>query len=163
MSRLLYPKAGTFFRIPLEDGSFGYGRALADPYTAFYNYRTTEPTSDLDEIAKQPVLFKLCVRIFDSDGWTDLGVRPLEDEVARPVVSFMQSLGDYRKCTIFDSTGMERRVTPEECVGIERASVWDAPNIAERLLDTFMGRPNEEEIRSRVRFEDYELAPFTGD
>lgn len=163
MSRLLYPEEGTFLRVPLGDGSFGYGRALGDPYMAFYNFRTIKPISDLDEIAKQPVLFKQAVRLFDSDGWTDLGVMPLEGEVARPVVRFMQSLGNYRKCTIFDSTGMERRVTPEECVGIERASVWDARHIAERLLDTFMGRDNAQEIRSRVRFEDYELAPFTRD
>ena len=155
MSRLLYPKVGTFLRIPLEDGSFGYGRALTDPYTAFYNYRTTEPSSDLDEIARQPVLFKQAVRLFDTDGWTILGVRPLEGDVARPVVQFMQDLGNFRDCTIFDNTGMERSATPEECVGIERASVWDAWHIEERLLDTFMGRPNEIEIRGRVRFEDF--------
>ena len=54
------------------------------------------------------------------------------------------------------ATGMERSVTPKECVGIERASVWDAPHIAERLLDTFMGRPNIIEVRNRVRFKDFE-------
>ena len=155
MSKLLRLKVGTFVRIPLVDGSFGYGRILERPYKAFYNYRTTEPLSDLDEIGAQPVLFKQAVRIFDSDGWVTLGVRPLEGEVARPVVRFMQDLADFRKCTIFDTAGMKRRVTPEECVGIERASVWDAWHIAERLLDTFMGRPNEIEIRSRVRFEDF--------
>ena len=82
------------------------------------------------------------------------GTRPLEGEVARPVVRFMQRLGDYKKCTIFDSSGMERSATPEECVGLERASVWDAWHIEERLLDTFMGRPNQIEVRNRVRFDD---------
>lgn len=155
MSKLLRLKVGTFLQIPLEDGSFGYGRVLARPYMAFYNHRTTEPLSNIDEIARQRVLFNQAVRLFDSDGWVTLGVRPLDGEVARPVVRFMQDLGDFRKCTIFDSTGMERSATPQECVGLERAAVWDAPNIAARLLDTFMGRPNDEEIRSRVLFEDF--------
>lgn len=163
MSKLIDLDEGTFVRIPLEDGSFGYGRARIDPFVTFYNYRTTEPISDLDVISAQPVLFSQGLRLFDSDGWAILGVRPLDGEAARPAMWFSQSLGDYRKCLIFDTTGMERRVTPEECVGIERASVWDARHIAERLLDTFMGRDNAQEIRSRVRFEDYELAPFTRD
>ena len=154
MSKLMRLEMGTFVRIPLEDGSFGYGRILKRPYMAFYKYQTSEPSSDLDEIARQPVLFNQAVRLFSDDGWVKLGVRPLEGEVARPVVRFMQDLADYRDCVIFDNAGMERNVTPEECVGIERAAVWDAPHIAERLLDTFMGRPNEDEIRMRVRFED---------
>ena len=31
---------GTILRIPLSDGSFGCGRALSDPYIAFYSLRT---------------------------------------------------------------------------------------------------------------------------
>jgi hypothetical protein len=47
---------GTFLSIPLADGSFAYGRELENPYTAFYNYRTTEPSSDMDVIASKPLL-----------------------------------------------------------------------------------------------------------
>lgn len=143
--------SGTFVRIPLADGSFGYGRVLSDPYIAFYNYRTTEPSSDLDVIGSKPVLFTQTVRLFGYDRWANIGKRELEGEVAKPVVRFMQDLADFRKCTIFDSAGMEKEVGPEECIGLERAAVWDPPHIERRLLDTFMGRPNEDEIRARVR------------
>lgn len=142
---------GTFVRIPLTGGSFGYGRALVYPYMAFYNYRTNEPSDDLDEIESKPVLFKQSVRILDPNRWTNIGRRELKGEVAEPVVSFMQDLGNYRNCTIFDTAGMERQATPEECVGLERAAVWDPHHIEQRLLDTFEGRPNEEEERLRVR------------
>jgi hypothetical protein len=151
--RLMNYKPGTFLRIPLADGSFGYGRALPIPDMAFYNYRTTEPSEDLDAIAASPVLFSQAVRVFNDSGWDVLGIRPLEGEVARPVVRFMQDLADYRKCRIFDSAGMSRSATPEECIGLERAAIWDDWHIEERLLDIFMGRPNEQEIRNRVRLE----------
>ena len=153
MARTLDVKVGTFLRIPLEDGTFGYGRALHDPDMAFYDFRTTEPISDLDVIEAQSVLFTPGVRLRDVDNWVQLGVRPLKGEVARPVVNFMQDLADYRKCRIFDTAGMKKNVTPEECIGIERASIWDGDHIAERLHDHFMGRPNEDEIRSRVRLQ----------
>ena len=144
-------KPGTFLRIPLTDGSFGYGRELSDPYTAFYDYRTAEPSSDLDEIESKPVLFTQAVRLFADDGWEELGNRKLQGEVAKPVVSFVQDLADFRKCTIYDSDGVEKQATPEECVGLERASVWDARHIVQRLLDHFSGLPNETELRARVR------------
>lgn len=144
---------GTFVRIPLADGSFGYGRVLSDPYIAFYNYRTTEASEDLDVIESKPVLFTQAVRLFDYNRWANLGKRELSGEVAKPVVRFTQDLGDYRKCVIFDSLGMERQATPEECVGLERAAVWDPHHIERRLLDTFEGRPNEDEIWARVRLQ----------
>ena len=144
---------GDFVRIPLTDGSYGYGRVLSDPYTAFYNYRTTEPSSDIDLIETQPLLFTQSVRVFLQDRWVVIGNKALEGEVARPVVRFMQDLADFRKCTIFDSAGMKRLATPEECIGLERAEVWESYAIAQRLLDTFMGRPNEDEIHARVRLE----------
>jgi hypothetical protein len=149
--RLIDLEVGTFVRVPLADGSFGYGRALMNPYMAFYDYRTAEPSTDLDVIEAQPLVFTTAVRLRDIDGWTLLEARPLQGEVARPVVRFMQDLADHRKCVIFDTAGMERDATPEECVGIERASVWDGHHIQERLLDHFMGRPNAQEIRARVR------------
>lgn len=142
---------GTFVRIPLADGSFAYGRVLSNPYIAFYNYRTPVPSSDLDGIASKPLLFTQAVRLFGYDRWANIGHRPLEGEVAKPVVRFMQDLVDFRKCTIYDSSGMRRDATPEECIGLERAEVWDVHHIEQRLLDTFMGRPNPFEEEARVR------------
>jgi hypothetical protein len=101
-------------------------------------------------IGSKPLLFTQTVRLFGYDRWANIGKRELEGEVANPVVRFMQELADFRKCTIFDSAGMEKEVGPEECIGFERAAVWDPPHIERRLLDTFMGRPNEDEIRARI-------------
>ncbi len=143
---------GTFLRIPLADGSFAYGRELEDPYTAFYNYQTTEPISDLDVIASKPLLFVQCVRrTGGGDEWQVIDNRPLEGDLAKPVVRFRQNIADFRRCRIYDSVGMDREATPEECVGLERAAVWETFHIEERLLDTFMGRPNQSEEHSRVR------------
>jgi Immunity protein 26 len=151
MAKKLVP--GTFFGIPLEDGSFGYGRVLPDPYFAFYDYRTEEPSDDLAEIESKPILFSTSVRVFDWDRWENIGHRPLQGAVAEPVVQFMQSPVDVKRCTIFDSEGHEYPANPEQCVGLERAAVWEPHQIERRLLDRFMGRPNEMEIRLRVQLE----------
>ncbi|MDP3273565.1 MAG: immunity 26/phosphotriesterase HocA family protein [Deltaproteobacteria bacterium] len=151
MARALRLAVGTFVRVPLADKTFGYGRVLSDPYMAFYRYRTEEPSEDLTAIAAQPIMFIQAVRLVRGHDWIVLGDRALEDELAKPVVRFMQDLADYRKCTIFDSVGLEKQVEPEACIGIERAEVWDPHHIAQRLLDTFMGQPNVAEVHARVR------------
>jgi Immunity protein 26 len=142
---------GAFLRIPLPDGTFAYGRHLEDPYTAFYDYRTWDPSTDLTTIEKQPVLFRLPVRTSSLKKWERIGAKELKGQVAEPVVAFHQEIGDFRKCIIFDTIGNERAATPEECIGLERDAVWDAHHIEQRLLDTFEGRPNAEEQRLRVR------------
>jgi hypothetical protein len=135
-------KPGTFVRIPLADGAFGYGRILKPPHSAFYNYRTALPDSDLDRIASNSVLFKIVVRYLPGSRWEFIGWKELESHLTEPVIRFTQDLGDVKKCTIFDAAENGRPATPEECVGLEASAVWDPHHVEGRLLDFFMGRPN---------------------
>jgi hypothetical protein len=144
-------KPGTFLRIPLGDGSFGYGRVLEPPYEAFYNYRTTEPDADLERLASKPVLFRISVRHFARKPWEPLGWREIEPHLAQPIVQFTQDIMNFRDCTIFDSAGNERAAEPQECMGLEPAAVWEQHHVEERLLDAFMGRPNAYVERLSVR------------
>ena len=143
--------SGVFVRIALADGSFGYGRLLESPYAAFYNHRTTSPDSELDRIASKPILFRIAVRHLALDAWEFIGQRALEEHLTQPVVQFMQDLGNFRRCTIFDTAGNERAAEPQECVGLERAAVWEQASVEERLLDAFQGRPNANEEHLKVR------------
>jgi hypothetical protein len=145
------PDPGLFVRIPLADGSFGYGRVLEAPYMAFYKYRTPQPDSDLNRIASQPVLFTLAVNRAALKSWEALGRKPLEEQLTRPIVQFTQDILNPADCTIFDTVGNERAATPEECVGLESAAVWEQHHVEARLLDTFMGRPNDVAERMKVR------------
>lgn len=151
LKRAYMHKPGSFLRIPLSDATYAYARELEAPFTAFYNHRTASPSNDLDEIANKPVLFRVAVRMSDPTRWERIGTKPLEGAVAAPVVGFHQEIGDFRKCVIFDNVGNERSATPEECIGLERDAVWNQEHIEERLLDTFMGRPNATEQHLRVR------------
>jgi hypothetical protein len=145
------PGPGTFVRVPLPDGTSGYGRVLGEPFVAFHRLRTDGPEADLDTIEAAPVLFAQAVRIADPQRWPALGRRDLTGAVLRPLVFFTQDVLDPRRCTIVDTEGRSRPAGPQECVGLERAAVWDQPSIERRLLDDLTGRPNEAELRARVR------------
>lgn len=146
-------KPGSFLRIPLSDGSFGYGRVLKFPHDAYYDYRTDTPDSVLERIASKPILFKIMVRHLEKRAWELIGWRELEEQLSQPIVHFMQDLWNIRDCTIFDTVGNERSAEPHECVGLERSAVWEEGGVEERLLDTFMGRPNlaVEDLKVRLK------------
>ena len=140
-------------RIPLADGSFGYGRVLEPPLDAFYEYKTKNPDADLDRIASKPILFKIAVRHSDLSSWEIIGWREIEESLSQPIVQFRQDVGNFRRCTIFDTVGNSRSAEPQECVGLERMAVWEQPAVEGRLLDTLMGRPNATVERLKVRLQ----------
>ncbi len=135
-------KPGTFIRLHLADGSFGYGRLLDPPYAAFYGHQTREPDSSLEQIASTPILFKVAVNVSALNEWAVIGWKEPEPHLSQPIVQFRQALGDFRRCTIFDTAGNTKAAAPHECVGLERAAVWERDSVEERLLDAFLGRPN---------------------
>lgn len=108
----------------------------------FYRYQTVTAEADLDTISAQPVAFTIAVRATAEAGWAVIGRRELEPALLQPVVQFHQDDANYRKCTIFDSVGNVQQATPEECLELERAAVWEDHAVKQRLLDTFAGRPN---------------------
>lgn len=145
-------KPGTYVLIPLADGRYGYGRVLPFPDMAFYDLSSASPLSDLARIDASPVLWRLSVRITGGhERWPRIGSAPLSGAVAEPVTFFTQDDDEVDSCSVHDTAGMSRRARPEECIGLERSAVWDARHVEVRLLDHFMGRENEDEVRMRVR------------
>lgn len=142
---------GTIVKIQLQDRLFAYGRLLEFPFVAFYDFRTIGYKSTLAEIVKKPVMFILAVHKSVLTNWEIVGNFPLEDHLLRPIRRFSQSLADFRKCTIYDNQGNSRNSTPEECVGLERDSVWEDQALVERLLDFFFERPNRWVETTKVR------------
>jgi hypothetical protein len=144
-------KPGSFLRIPLADGSFGYGRVLKPPHDAYYAYKTETQDSDLERIVSQAILFKISVRHMKERRWEFIGWRELEEQFSQTIVQFMQDIGNFRDCTIFDAAGNSRRAEPPECIGLERSAVWEEVGVEQRLLDSFMGRPDAAVDRLKVR------------
>jgi hypothetical protein len=144
-------KPGSFLRISLADGSLGYGRVLKLPHDAYYNYRTDTPDSDLDRIASKPILFKIMVRHMETSAWELIGWRELEKQFSQPIIHYTQDIGNFRDCKIFDTAGNSRSAEPQECIGLEYSAVWEEMGVEQRLLDSFMGRPNASVERLKVR------------
>jgi len=136
-------KIGDVVKIPLDDEFHGYARVLRSGLFAFYKLKTRKEIP-LTEVLKEPVLFKVCVMEYAiSDGrWEVLGNYPLEDPLKEHPLFFKQDPISKKIYLYNDLTGEEILATKEDCVGLERASVWDPEHVEERLRDFFDGRLN---------------------
>lgn len=148
-------------RIDLGDGRCGYGRQLTGPTVEFYD-RPGDPVEPVDllDLATGPVAFRIWVmdRAFRRQGgWELLDVVPLTDAEQAEVHRYANQDPGGR-ITIYytnPATGHsgERPATFEDCQHLERAAVWSAEHVEDRLRDHFDGHPNKwvESLRLKPR------------
>lgn len=135
-------KEGSFVKIPLGQGKFGYGRVLEEPLFAFYSI-VSETCIDLDKIVSSPILFKINVMNYaiTKGVWEIIGFKPLESQLQERVNFFrVDALSGELFVYTYDR---ERPATHSECIGMERLAVWDPEHVEDRLRDHIAGLPNK--------------------
>lgn len=135
---------GDVVRIDLGDGTHTYAQILHEPLVAFFDIIRTDQEAALDEIIAHKVLFKIWVmnRAVTSGRWPVVGHAEVPSELAKRQWFCKQDPIDLRKL-VRHSDGEELPATFEECEKLERAAVWSAEHVEDRLRDHWAGRPNK--------------------
>jgi len=135
-------RIGDIVKIALGDGTHTYARVLPEASFAFYDWCGSEDLQ-MDRIVKLPISFFVSMvnEGITSGRWLVVGRIPQNDGLKAPP-RFIQDALDKRQFSIYDG-GQIRPATRQECVGLERAAVWQPEHVEERLRDHFAGRKNE--------------------
>jgi len=144
---------GTILRIDVDGRSHAYARMLAHhPHVAVYD-RITDADLSPEEVVALPVLFVVPVfgRAYHKGRWPKVGAVPIEQAPVEIPEYFVQDMFNPHDCQILDHSGNARPATPEECVGLERAAVWDAEHVEDRLRDRDANRPNAQVEHTKVK------------
>lgn len=146
-------KPGNFFAVPLSEDDFGFGRVIRFPIVAIYDARHPAVLSP-EELSGMPVLWKLLVYRYTLSAarWPVIGHRELEPDLAEQVLFFKQDFFT-QKTEIYHEDGTETPASIEECLGLERAAVWDAEPVEQRIRDHFAGIPNQSVIALRLKLD----------
>lgn len=135
---------GDFLKINLPTGELGYSRVLKNASFAIYDL-VTKDLIDITEIAKQDVLFIISVYddVVTSGRWQRIGNLPLEENLKQLPLKFIQDVLNPSKFELYDpNTGDIKPTQKTNCIGLERASVWEAQHVEERIIDHYAGKPN---------------------
>ncbi len=139
-------KEGAFIEIALENGKFSYGRILGKANYALYNIYSDSKITDIDLIRNNKVIFNVGVydRAITKNRWKTIGILELEGSLSKIPLKFTQDDFELNQFEIYDpNTGDMRPAKKAECIGLERAAVWEPEHVEERIIDYFEGRPNK--------------------
>ncbi|WP_065814182.1 immunity 26/phosphotriesterase HocA family protein [Hymenobacter sp. DG25B] len=137
---------GAVVEINLLNGYYGYGRIVGDASFAIYDLYIPHPLTNLEQIIERPILF--IVAVYDdavtSGRWRKVGSAPLPAMLRTLPLKFIQDALKPESFSLYDpNTGEITPATKETCKGLERASVWEAEHVEERIRDHYAHRPNQ--------------------
>lgn len=136
-------KSGHLVKIPLTDGTHGYGWVIR-PYLVEMLDSNSGEDLPIETIIKSNKLFAVFVtrEAISKGGWPIIGNVPRSD-AHKEFRFFMQEMFT-KKLSIYHSGDETWKIEPatyEECVGLERRAVWDACHVEDRLIAYFGGTP----------------------
>jgi hypothetical protein len=141
-------KIGDVLSVPLDNGMSAYAYVSTNPLVIFYRYFSREIVP-FEEAPKLPVAFKVFVYndVLKSGRWKRIGnVPPSSTDLKIPYM-FKQDIISGKLFIHHDEEfadrGSERSATLEECFYLERAAVWDAIHVEERLNWLAAGKANK--------------------
>jgi hypothetical protein len=136
---------GDVVAVPLGDGRRGFGLVLDEPLVAFFSVASSpgaEPR--VDEIVRAPIAFRIWVTnqpIWDGE-WQVVGhVAEIPPALREPPWFFKQD-PISGKLTVGRTGAEELPPEPGQVDRLERAAVWSANHVVDRLEDHLAGRPN---------------------
>ena len=135
---------GLIFKISLSDNSHSYGIYLGKASVAIFKIKTENNLSTSD-ILKEDVLF--IVAVYDSaitsGRWEKVKTVPLDDRFKTLPLAFIQDSFDLESFEIYNpNTGEIIKSSRKDCLGLERAAVWEARHVEDRIRDYFSGKEN---------------------
>jgi hypothetical protein len=132
-------RSGDVFSVPIGDGCFSYGQQLDRISTCFFDLKSTTVPS-VEKVLSSKPLFTIIVHIscFRNMHWKKIGKGPVAGVPELPRSYFIKEIGFKDKFSIL-TAGVRRPADRAECVGLERAAVWTAENVEERLRLHFSG------------------------
>ena len=136
---------GAFLELEIERAYYTYARILENASYAFYDLRSQIKVADLELIASRPVLFIVAVydSAVNSGRWIKVGKIPLEEHFKVLPNKFIQDGLDPNRYNLYNpNTGEITETSRDNCIGLERAAIWEPEHVESRIKDYYDGISN---------------------
>lgn len=137
---------GAILEINIEGQYYVYAQILQNgDGIAFFDYKTEEKLEDLTILLSVRILFILSVYndIITQGKWIKVGKLHIRKELEVLPMKFIQDHFNPQNFEHYNpNTGEITKATREDCEGLERAAVWDANHVEDRIRDYYWGVPN---------------------
>ena len=137
---------GAVLEINIGGEYFVYAQILSKGLGyVFFDFKSNEKLKDLNILLNSNVLFILMVYndIINNGVWTKVGKLPIRFDLLIQPMKFIQDPMEPKRFEIYNpNSGKIYKALREECEGLERAAVWEASHVEERIRDYYLGVAN---------------------
>lgn len=138
-------RTGDILEIPIAGKGYSYAQVLRTG-VAFFDVLLESKLENLESLSGSGVLFVL--EIYDSvitdNEWRVVGNIPVREFLRTAPLQFVQDQMNPESVSLYDpNTGETRTASIDDCKGLERAAVWTAGQVQERILDYHEGKDNK--------------------
>ena len=146
---------GSVLEINIKNQYYVYAQILTKGHgCAFFDYKTKEKLADVSVLKTASVLFIVAVYndIITQGHWLKVGKLPIRENLSVLPMQFMQDMHNPAKISLYNpNTGEITPTTRDKAIGLERAAVWDAHHVEDRIRDYYLGIPNETVERLKLK------------
>jgi hypothetical protein len=134
---------GGIVKIIFDEPYYTYGRILKHGDVALYDCKTTQDITELTEIVKCPIIYKMIVNEggIKYGRWPIVGTLPLEQQLQNTKY-YLEDFGRPDFVKIIENGDIRFNVPKAEGVGLEVGAIWDPIHVEEFLGDYYAGREN---------------------
>ena len=137
---------GAILEINIENQYYVYAQILKKGHgCAFFDYQTKDRLTDISSLKTASVLFIVAVYndIITQGHWLKVGKLPIREDLSILPMQFIQDTLNSEKYSLYNpNTGEITPTAKDKVVGLERAAVWDAHHVEDRIRDYYLGVPN---------------------
>jgi hypothetical protein len=128
-------KIGDVYKISVSKDTFCFAQivhiGLIRIFTNFFDFSALFPNI-ISELSQEDSFVVFVHKSYASDqNWSFQGNYSLVS--TELPLFFRQDIFDFEKCMIIDVFGNQRKVMPHDCLGLERAAIWDPEHVVKRL------------------------------
>ncbi len=137
---------GAILEINIDNQYYVYAQILKKGLGyAFFDYKAKEKLTDFQILNKCDVLFIVMVYndVITQGKWLKVGKSSIREDLLIQPMKFIQDTIYPEKFELYNpNTGEIAPTTKEKVIGLERAAVWEANHIEDRIRDHYLGVPN---------------------
>lgn len=135
---------GAILEINIENRYYTYAQILGGAVYAFFDYKTEQKLIDFSILENKPILF--IVGVYDdviiTGHWLIVHKMDVRDDLKVLPMQFIQDALNPERFEIYNpNTGDITPAKKNECRGLERAAVWEANHVEDRIRDYYDAVP----------------------
>lgn len=133
---------GAMIEINIENRYYAYAQILDKSEYAFFDYKSEKQLSDLSLLEDKPILFMVGVYddVVKKGRWLKVGNLEIRETLKVLPMQFIQDALHPDRFEFYNpNTGESTPATKEKVKGLERAAVWEAHAVEDRIKCHYEG------------------------